>query len=69
MELDVDIYEGERSKAADCHKLGHFTLKGIPPAPAGVANVDIMMALDANGILKVQHHNQPFKTPQPAHHP
>jgi len=54
MELDVDIYEGERSKAADCHKLGHFTLKGIPPAPAGVANVDIMMALDANGILKVE---------------
>jgi heat shock protein 5 len=35
------------------HYLGGFDLAGIPPAPRGVASVEVKFEIDANGILKV----------------
>ena len=35
------------------HNLGNFTLRGVPPAPAGVPQLDVSFEVDANGILKV----------------
>jgi heat shock protein 5 len=47
------IYEGERPMARDNHKLGQVSIGNIAPAPAGVPNLDVTFAIDANGILSV----------------
>jgi len=52
-ELDVNVYEGERSTVTGNNLLGKFTLNGILPAKRGVAQIEISFELDANGILKV----------------
>merc|ERR550514_1292279 len=52
-QIEVAIFEGERYKTKDNNLLGQFTLGGITPAPRGVPQVEITMALDANGILNV----------------
>ena len=51
--LKVAVYQGERDQIADNRKLGEFTLKGIPPMPAGLPKIEIIFAIDADGILKV----------------
>merc|ERR1712127_885833 len=34
--VTIQVFEGERAKTKDNHKLGTFNLTGIPPAPRGV---------------------------------
>ena len=33
--------------------LGSFTLDGIPPAPRGIPQIEVIFDIDANGILNV----------------
>jgi len=33
--------------------LGKFNLEGIPPAPRGVPQIEVIFDIDANGILNV----------------
>ena len=51
--VTVQVFEGERQFTKDNNKLGEFTLKGIPPMPRGVPQIEIKYDLDANGILNV----------------
>eukprot|EP00823_Brevimastigomonas_motovehiculus_P004691 TRINITY_DN31_c0_g1_i1.p1 TRINITY_DN31_c0_g1~~TRINITY_DN31_c0_g1_i1.p1 ORF type:complete len:667 (-),score=224.99 TRINITY_DN31_c0_g1_i1:421-2421(-) len=49
----IQVYEGERLKTRDNHRLGKFELSGIAPAPRGVPQIEVTFDLDANGILNV----------------
>ena len=50
--IDIHILQGERELAKDCRSLARFQLK-VPPAPAGLARVEVKFLIDANGILQV----------------
>jgi len=49
----IQVFEGERAMTRDNNLLGKFELSGIPPAPRGVPQVEIVYEIDANGILNV----------------
>ena len=51
--IDVHVVQGEREMVADCRSLAKFTLKGIPPQPAGLPRIEVKFLIDANGILTV----------------
>ncbi len=51
--VEIKVYQGERSMAADNRMLGVFQLVGIPNAPRGVPQVEVTFDIDANGILNV----------------
>jgi Fe-S protein assembly chaperone HscA len=51
--IDIHVLQGEREMAADCRSLARFTLKGIPPQPAGLPRIEVKFLIDANGILQV----------------
>jgi molecular chaperone DnaK len=52
-QVEIHVLQGERPMAADNKSLGKFILDGIPPAPRGVPQVEVIFDIDANGILKV----------------
>jgi len=52
-EVDIDVFEGERTQTKFNNKLGNFKLCGIKPAPRGVPKLEVTFDLDANGILSV----------------
>ena len=51
--LRLQVFEGERSRTRDNNLLGKFELSGIPPAPRGVPQINVIFDIDANGILNV----------------
>jgi molecular chaperone DnaK len=51
--VEIHILQGERPMAADNRTLGRFHLDGIPPAPRGVPQVEVIFDIDANGMLHV----------------
>lgn len=51
--VEIHVVQGERKMSADNKDLGRFILDGIPPAPRGVPQVEVLFDLDANGILNV----------------
>ncbi|MBY0111585.1 MAG: Hsp70 family protein [Phycisphaerales bacterium] len=52
------VYQGEREMAADCRKLAEFFLRGIPPMPAGVPQVEVEFLVDSSGVLNVSAHER-----------
>ncbi len=51
--VQINVLQGERSMAKDNKTLGIFNLDGIPPAPRGVPQIEVIFDIDANGILHV----------------
>ncbi len=51
--VDIHILQGERPMAADNMSLGRFRLEGLPVAPRGVPQIEVVFDIDANGILNV----------------
>jgi molecular chaperone DnaK len=51
--VQIHVLQGERPLASNNKSLGTFNLDGIPPAPRGVPQVEVIFDIDANGILHV----------------
>ena len=51
--VQIHVLQGERPMANQNKSLGIFNLDGIPPAPRGVPQIEVIFDIDANGILHV----------------
>src|SRR3978361_703901 len=51
--VTIRVFQGEREMAADNKILGQSHLRGIPPAPRGVPQIEVTFDIDANGIVNV----------------
>ncbi|CAB1274511.1 molecular chaperone DnaK [Candidatus Nitrosacidococcus tergens] len=51
--VTVHVLQGERERAENNKSLGRFDLVGIPPAPRGMPQIEVVFDIDANGILNV----------------
>jgi molecular chaperone HscA len=51
--FELHVVQGERELAADCRSLARFSLRGIPPLPAGMARLEVELHVDENSLLKV----------------
>jgi molecular chaperone DnaK len=51
--VTIHVLQGEREVAAGNKSLGQFNLEGIPPAPRGTPQIEVIFDIDANGIMHV----------------
>jgi len=51
--FELHVVQGERELATDCRSLARFSLRGIPPLPAGMARLEVELNVDENNLLKV----------------
>jgi len=49
----IHVVQGEREMASDNKTLGRFELVGLPPAPRGVPQIEVVFDIDADGVVNV----------------
>ena len=49
----IQVFKGERVMTEDNNSLGKFHLDGIPPAPRGLPQVEVIFDIDAKGTWYV----------------
>lgn len=53
-EIDIRVFEGERSHTDGNNLLGEFSINGVERARRGEAKVDVTFEVNANGLLQVR---------------
>ncbi len=56
--IKIHVVQGEREMVEHCRSLGTFDLRGIPPMPAGLPQVEVEFLVDASGVLQVSAHER-----------
>ena len=51
--VEIHVLQGEREMATYNKTLGKFQLVGLPPAPQGQPQIEVVFDIDANGIVHV----------------
>lgn len=51
--VSVHVLQGEREMSGDNISLARFDLVGIPPAPKGMPQIEVLFEVDSDGILHV----------------
>ncbi len=51
--FDIHVVQGERETVDACRSLARFLLRGVPPMIAGMAKIELIYSIDADGILTV----------------
>jgi molecular chaperone DnaK len=51
--VEIHILQGERPMANQNKSIGRFHLDGLPPAPRGIPQIEVIFDIDSNGILHV----------------
>lgn len=51
--VTIRVAQGEREMVSDNKLLGQFDLMGLPPAPRGIPQIEVIFDIDANGIVQV----------------
>jgi len=51
--VEIKVYQGERPMASDNKLLASFNLVGIPPAPKGIPQIEVIFDINANGLVTV----------------
>ncbi|ELP84642.1 Luminal-binding protein 4 precursor, putative [Entamoeba invadens IP1] len=52
-QVEIQVFEGERSLTKDNHLLGDFMLTGLKKAPRGIPKIEVTFQVDVDGILRV----------------
>jgi molecular chaperone DnaK (HSP70) len=52
-QFEARIFEGEEPMTRDNHFIGSLRLMGITPAPRGVPEIEVTLAIDTDGMLRV----------------
>ncbi len=52
-EVEIAVFQGERTIARENFSLGSFKLTGIAPAPRGVPQIEVTFDIDRDGIVHV----------------
>ena len=52
--VNIRVYQGETRDSSQSKLLGNFQLSGIPRAPKGIPQIEVVFDVDVNGIVHVE---------------